>query len=150
MLYNYTQYISSSLEAELDFCRHRSNGLWDEFGRMAGNDARIKREVHRRATGTGKGKTGLRRAAARAASNYAAEASGYGGEAAVAPASSAVSSAPSSAGACCSCGVGPAGPPGPPGQDGNNGQDGQPGQAGAAGADGEAPPAESQFCFGDC
>lgn len=37
---------------------------------------------------------------------------------------------------------------GPPGQDGNNGQDGQPGQAGAPGSDGEAPPAESQFCFG--
>lgn len=31
MLYNYVQYIQSSLRDELDFCKHRSDGLWHEY-----------------------------------------------------------------------------------------------------------------------
>ncbi|VDN02561.1 unnamed protein product [Thelazia callipaeda] len=31
MLYNYVQHVQSSLEGELDFCRHRTDGLWHEY-----------------------------------------------------------------------------------------------------------------------
>ncbi|VIO93808.1 Uncharacterized protein BM_BM10413 [Brugia malayi] len=31
MVYNYVQHIESSLQSEIDFCRHRSNGLWEEY-----------------------------------------------------------------------------------------------------------------------
>ncbi|KHJ92425.1 nematode cuticle collagen domain protein [Oesophagostomum dentatum] len=33
MLYNYMQHVQSSLQNEVDFCRHRPDGLWDEFHR---------------------------------------------------------------------------------------------------------------------
>jgi hypothetical protein len=35
MLYNYMQHIQSSLTAEVEFCRHRSDGLWDEYSRVS-------------------------------------------------------------------------------------------------------------------
>lgn len=31
MLYNYVQHVQSSLEGELDFCKHRTDGLWHEY-----------------------------------------------------------------------------------------------------------------------
>src|SRR4051812_41133348 len=45
MLYNYMQYVQSSLETELDFCRHRTGGLWEEYRRLMGPNARLKREA---------------------------------------------------------------------------------------------------------
>lgn len=30
-LYNYVQYVQSSLEGELEFCRYRTDGLWNEY-----------------------------------------------------------------------------------------------------------------------
>ncbi|KAH7721624.1 COL-68 protein [Aphelenchoides avenae] len=90
MLYNYTQYVQSSIEVELDFCHHRSSGLWDEFNQMGGT--RGKRAVMQRAEGfTGRRATS-RRAFARGAASYsndAGAAGGYGGGAS-APASSPV------------------------------------------------------------
>lgn len=77
MLYNYAQYVQSSLETELDFCHHRSAGLWNEYGAMTG--VRGKRAVMHRSDGmTGRM---MPRARARAAGSYAADAGagGYGG-----------------------------------------------------------------------
>ncbi|PAV81091.1 hypothetical protein WR25_24869 [Diploscapter pachys] len=34
MLYNYTQYVQSSLQDDVEFCKHRADGLWDEFHRV--------------------------------------------------------------------------------------------------------------------
>lgn len=31
MLYNYVQHIQTSLEGELEFCKHRTDGLWHEY-----------------------------------------------------------------------------------------------------------------------
>ena len=31
MLYNYAQYIQSSLQVEVDFCRQKTVHLWDEY-----------------------------------------------------------------------------------------------------------------------
>lgn len=35
MLYNYMQHVQSSLQAEVDFCQHRTDGLWDEYKRVS-------------------------------------------------------------------------------------------------------------------
>uniref|UniRef100_A0A8R1IF30 Col_cuticle_N domain-containing protein n=1 Tax=Caenorhabditis japonica TaxID=281687 RepID=A0A8R1IF30_CAEJA len=35
MLYNYMQHVQSSLQTEVKFCQHRSNGLWDEYKRVS-------------------------------------------------------------------------------------------------------------------
>jgi hypothetical protein len=34
MLYNYMQYVQSSLQEELAFCHHRTEGLWDEYSKV--------------------------------------------------------------------------------------------------------------------
>jgi hypothetical protein len=34
MMYNYMQHIQSSLQNELDFCRHRTDGLWTQYSRV--------------------------------------------------------------------------------------------------------------------
>lgn len=31
MLYNYAQHVQSSLEGELEFCKYRTDGLWNEY-----------------------------------------------------------------------------------------------------------------------
>ncbi|VDL68659.1 unnamed protein product, partial [Nippostrongylus brasiliensis] len=48
MLYNYMQHVQSALQNEVEFCRHRTDGLWDEFHRfesMKGVESRIKRHT---------------------------------------------------------------------------------------------------------
>lgn len=34
MLYNYTQYVQSSLQEEINFCKHRTQGLYGEFEKV--------------------------------------------------------------------------------------------------------------------
>jgi hypothetical protein len=50
MLYNYMQHIHSSLQTEVDFCYHRTNGLWEEYSRVSSNMVRrieiVKRNYH--------------------------------------------------------------------------------------------------------
>uniref|UniRef100_A0A1I7YE95 Col_cuticle_N domain-containing protein n=1 Tax=Steinernema glaseri TaxID=37863 RepID=A0A1I7YE95_9BILA len=48
LLYNYTQNVQTSLETELDFCRHRADGLWDEYTKIEPVHGRGKREAHHR------------------------------------------------------------------------------------------------------
>jgi hypothetical protein len=51
MLYNYMQHVQSSLDEELEFCTHRSNGLWDQYRNIAG-DATVREKraaIHRSA-----------------------------------------------------------------------------------------------------
>lgn len=31
MVYNYMQHVQSSLQIEIDFCKHRTNGLWEQY-----------------------------------------------------------------------------------------------------------------------
>ncbi|CAD6185547.1 unnamed protein product [Caenorhabditis auriculariae] len=65
MLYNYMQHVQSSLQSEVDFCRHRTDSLWNEyhnFEGVTGVEGRIKRSTYQR----GAGVTGhARRAVAR-------------------------------------------------------------------------------------
>uniref|UniRef100_A0A1I7T817 Col_cuticle_N domain-containing protein n=1 Tax=Caenorhabditis tropicalis TaxID=1561998 RepID=A0A1I7T817_9PELO len=94
MLYNYMQHVQSSLQSEVEFCAHRSNGLWDEYQRfegVSGVAGRIKREAYHRAIG------GARRASKVRRQSYGGDAAvgGFGG---------------SAGGSCCSCGVGAAVP----------------------------------------
>lgn len=35
MLYNYAQHIQSSLQGEVDFCKHRTDGLWHEYSAVS-------------------------------------------------------------------------------------------------------------------
>ncbi|VDK58897.1 unnamed protein product [Anisakis simplex] len=104
MLYNYAQHIQSSLQGEVDFCKHRTDGLWHEYSAVedaAGIPSRTKRAVRTRVTG----RTIRRPARARAAPSF-----------------NGLSGPGFSGGECCSCGVGPPGPPGPPGPDGMPGK----------------------------
>ncbi|PAV72209.1 hypothetical protein WR25_00034 isoform B [Diploscapter pachys] len=149
MLYNYMQHVQSTLQNEVDFCRHRTDGLWDEYNRfehIKGVPGRIKRAVQRKRSNgyTGHSRrmfVSHRRAVARGASSY--DAGGYGTDAAV--------GGGGGHGECCSCGVGSAGPPGEPGPDGMPGQDGNPGSDGQPGADAhpDEQPSADKFCF-DC
>lgn len=111
------QYVQSSLENELDFCRHRTGGLWDEYRALLGPNARLKRSPLQH----GSGVTGGRRAKIRAAASYDADAGssnanakagGYGESSGH---STAVGGSSASSSSSCSCGVGSAGPPGSPG-----------------------------------
>lgn len=46
MLYNYVQYIHSSLNSELEFCHHRVNGLWKEYhNNIEPKLERVKRKI---------------------------------------------------------------------------------------------------------
>uniref|UniRef100_A0A1I8ALN2 Col_cuticle_N domain-containing protein n=1 Tax=Steinernema glaseri TaxID=37863 RepID=A0A1I8ALN2_9BILA len=127
MLYNYMQSVQSTLQVEVDFCRHRTTGLLDAFAVFQpSNGGRLKRHAYRRAFGS---------------TSYDGSDAGVAGEVQTG------SAAPQ--GSCCSCGVGEAGPPGPAGPDGQDGHDGAPGNDGAPGPD--APPghipSEEDFCF---
>uniref|UniRef100_A0A915PRP7 Nematode cuticle collagen N-terminal domain-containing protein n=1 Tax=Setaria digitata TaxID=48799 RepID=A0A915PRP7_9BILA len=52
MLYNYMQHIQSSLQTEIDFCKHRSNGLGEQystiFESISSMKGRRKRSIHHR------------------------------------------------------------------------------------------------------
>ncbi|CAI2349906.1 unnamed protein product [Caenorhabditis sp. 36 PRJEB53466] len=121
MLYNYMQHVQSALQSEVEFCAHRSNGLWDEYKRfegVAGVEGRIKRDAYNH-----------RFQAKQRRHTYDSI----------------------GAGTCCSCGVGSAGPPGSPGQDGAPGNDGAPGAPGNPGQDAseDSTVGPDSFCF-DC
>ena len=155
MLYNYMQHVQSSLQEEVDFCRHRASGLWEEYlkiERLTGTQGRLKRAVYQRGSGV-VGRRPLARGAASYSSDAPATSYGSAKEAGYeAPSDAGVSGGAAAAGgSCCSCGVGEAGPPGPPGPDGRDGNDGQPGPDGQHGPDAApgAQPSADDFCF-DC
>uniref|UniRef100_A0A0M3I4A7 Col_cuticle_N domain-containing protein n=1 Tax=Ascaris lumbricoides TaxID=6252 RepID=A0A0M3I4A7_ASCLU len=162
MLYSYLQYIQSSLETEIDFCKHRSHGLWDEFDKVhyaLGVETRIKRAAY--IAGITQHRTSRayprQRASGVRRQSYATNVRSQlppprRGDGAQRHAYSQGYLRPSvgvqhppfpfPAGDCCSCGVGAAGPPG---MDGAPGKDGIPGR--------DAKPFEQRtpadFCF-DC
>lgn len=35
MLYNYVQHVQSPLQDEIDFCRHRTDGLWEQYAKVS-------------------------------------------------------------------------------------------------------------------
>ncbi|VDM52409.1 unnamed protein product [Angiostrongylus costaricensis] len=148
MLYNYMQHVQSYLQSEVEFCRHRTNGLWDEYGRfehLSDMDGRTKRSVQHRSSGVAAGRKNHRRSAVRRASNQKGK---YKEEGASAFDAAVSGIEPME---CCSCGIGFAGPPGLPGPDGEPGQDGEPGTDGVPGKDADpaAVPSPTDFCF-DC
>ncbi|GMS84272.1 hypothetical protein PENTCL1PPCAC_6447, partial [Pristionchus entomophagus] len=149
MLYNYIQHIQSNLQDDVEFCKHRTSGLWEEYHRYETINGRSKRAAEHQWFGDRRQlQKNVRRAdpmrvVARAAGTYdTAPASTYqAGGAAVAG---------GGGGACCSCGMGQAGPPGLPGQDGAPGNDGAPGLSGSNGAPASSGAyATPEFCF-DC
>uniref|UniRef100_A0A0R3RXR0 Col_cuticle_N domain-containing protein n=1 Tax=Elaeophora elaphi TaxID=1147741 RepID=A0A0R3RXR0_9BILA len=150
MLYNYVQHVQSSLEGELEFCKYRTDGLWNEYRiveEATGLQGRLKRDARYRSAG----RTGRKLSRARAAGTYSSSDSGY------LQVDAGVKTPPASAqrlseeDICCSCGVGNAGPVGPPGPDGEKGADGAPGNDGIPGQDAtpDAMQRPEDFCF-DC
>ncbi|CAJ0584129.1 unnamed protein product, partial [Mesorhabditis spiculigera] len=136
LLYNYMQHVQSSLQDEIEYCTHRTQGLWHEYSKFElakGVPGRLKREVHPRQRALNH----KRRATARGTGTYG----GYGDAAVEAPQISdgapgrdgqpghdaAPDAIPSADDFCFDC---PAGPPGPPGNMGQPGPPGIPGQPG--------------------
>uniref|UniRef100_A0A0M3ISQ4 Col_cuticle_N domain-containing protein n=1 Tax=Ascaris lumbricoides TaxID=6252 RepID=A0A0M3ISQ4_ASCLU len=151
----YVQYVQSSLDTEFNFCKHRTQTLWQHFDELQewhGNEQRIKRNTYvdepilppdlvtpqpvysRRPKA--KWLTGRRIRPTRPPGTLPVgrinqkienrEQSGYG-----------VPNMRSSVrgDVCCSCMTGPIGPPGLPGADGRPGSNGMPGNRGPPGAD---------------
>ncbi|GMR46754.1 hypothetical protein PMAYCL1PPCAC_16949, partial [Pristionchus mayeri] len=151
MMYNYIQHIQSSLQDEVEYCKHRTSGLWDEYRRYEGIYGRSKRAteypsfVDHRQLQKNVRRADPMRVVARAASAYHTAPMDH-------PGGLPITGAGGRGGSCCSCGMGHAGPPGPPGQEGAPGKDGAPG---AAGSSASAAPMEGgnaaapEFCF-DC
>ncbi|MCP9265772.1 Cuticle collagen 13 [Dirofilaria immitis] len=147
MLYNYVQHVQSSLEGELEFCKYRTDGLWNEYRiieEATGLQGRLKREARYRNSG----RTGRKLARARGAGTYSNNVAGN------LPSNADVKTPPNNLqgeDTCCSCGAGLAGPAGIPGSDGEIGADGAPGKDGIPGQDAipDAVPKPEDFCF-DC
>lgn len=100
MLYNYVQYVYSSLDKEIDFCHHRTNDLWEEYRHIIGSKTeRTKRQALKRALGIIDARENI----------------SDGFEATVSKDYSTTSNS-------CSCITGEAGPFGLPGQDGKDGK----------------------------
>ncbi|VIO87287.1 conserved hypothetical protein [Brugia malayi] len=145
MLYNYVQHVQSSLAGELDFCKYRTDGLWNEYRiveEATGLQGRLKREARYRSAG----RTGRKSARARGTGTYLNSVAGY------LPTDAGVKTSPQNLQGedqCCSCGVGNAGPLGSPGNDGEKGADGTPGNDGIPGQDAapDAMPKPEDFCF---
>ncbi|KAI6234164.1 Nematode cuticle collagen domain protein [Aphelenchoides fujianensis] len=158
-LYTYLMHIQSSLQAsircnqsihffrslqlEVDFCQHRTSGLFAEFSRFGVPlERRPKREVFHRSSG----RSGIQAAAqarARGVDNYGVSSGGYtaGGGGGYDSGVNTYQKPPPPP-PQCSCGVGPAGRPGMQGRDGTDGRDGQPapglmGEMGPQGVPGE-------------
>uniref|UniRef100_A0AC35UI11 Col_cuticle_N domain-containing protein n=1 Tax=Rhabditophanes sp. KR3021 TaxID=114890 RepID=A0AC35UI11_9BILA len=136
MVYSYLQHVQSNLQVEVDFCRHRSEGLWEEYikvERVHGVAGRIKRSTMRRSSGS----TAF-------APSDKIKRDAYGGD------SAPVESHHTSAGQqACSCGSGLAGPAGAPGTDGAPGKDGLAGKNGKNGGDARPDDElkETDICF---
>ncbi|CAD5231324.1 unnamed protein product [Bursaphelenchus xylophilus] len=137
MVYNRLQHLQSSMSAELEFCKLRSENIHREVARtqaLSSAHPRHAGEHHR---------------------NYRyAEEDSYGAKPGSAPAaltSGITKAGPESNGVCCGCGVSPKGPRGPPGPEGEIGEDGPPGPEGNPGEEGAPPkPAPKvNWCF-DC
>lgn len=141
MLYNYVQFVHSSLDNELDFCYHRTNDLWKEYHYvMRITNKRTKRQTLKRI------KSHVNQDSVE---NKSEETNSKG---------------QSTNSNSCSCQTGKAGPTGPPGKDGNDGkqkqfnkklllifkgEDGAPGQDGQPGNDASSDSnfSQSNFCF---
>uniref|UniRef100_A0A1I7SJW4 Col_cuticle_N domain-containing protein n=2 Tax=Bursaphelenchus xylophilus TaxID=6326 RepID=A0A1I7SJW4_BURXY len=117
MLYNYMQHVQSSLDEELEFCTHRSNGLWEQYKVLYGEHAvRAKREATLRRIPQHRnfrGRRGMKRTrqAYGGDSGYGAAPApapvhSYGGSANVGSYNQGVSGGSSVGGGSCSCGVG--------------------------------------------
>lgn len=148
MLYNYIQYVHSSLEGELAFCEHRTDGLWREYvelQRETGTQGRIKRATYVRRRLSHVRQQPLTIRARGSPMSYSQ------GPAIQTRTWSVAVPAATSGGSCCSCSVGPPGPSGPCGPPGRPGPDGAPGHDGPPGRDApEGASAQPQdFCF-DC
>ncbi|CAJ0586714.1 unnamed protein product, partial [Mesorhabditis spiculigera] len=109
-LYNYMQHVQSSLQTEVDFCKHRTTGLFEQYERMQVIKG-VRGKVVKRQAGYD--------SPVQAQPSY--------GDSAVADSSA------SSEGSCCSCG-------GPVGDNGHDGQPGAAGQPGADGQSGDQGP----------
>uniref|UniRef100_A0A7E4USJ1 Col_cuticle_N domain-containing protein n=1 Tax=Panagrellus redivivus TaxID=6233 RepID=A0A7E4USJ1_PANRE len=147
MLYNYVQYVQSSLQVEAEFCRHKTSTLWDEYTIIQATSKHLPLRLKRQAY---------------AAAYYPQQRQPFFQQPPTpvyqapvyqqrVPVAVFQQQATQSSGSCCSCGMGLAGPPGQPGQDGLPGPDGRPGNDGNNGPDAapNAIPTADDFCF-DC
>ncbi|TKR70325.1 hypothetical protein L596_022366 [Steinernema carpocapsae] len=141
MVYNYMQSVQSTLQEEVDFCHHRSSGLWEEYARLKPViGGRLKRSDYRRAYGStsyngyGAVDVGVANDAVVAAGQGSTRRSARKRREARTAASNAV---PTEDDFCFDCPPGPAGPAGAPGPKGPNGNVGPQGQDGAPGAPGQ-------------
>ncbi|PAV58654.1 hypothetical protein WR25_10041 [Diploscapter pachys] len=169
-LYTYLQHIQSNVQNDVNFCRHRTEGLYEMYERMqvhkgirprrqAGYDSNYEVSYGNRQVplhngrSRGNGHSGGRRNRFGRPRQIIANSMGNSYDNAPAqepyghPNGDGVSSA-DSAGTCCSCQIGEMGLPGPPGHPGEDGKDGLPGKHGKNSDDeSEAHSNEPQFCF---
>ncbi|KAK6736043.1 hypothetical protein RB195_018989 [Necator americanus] len=161
-LYNYMQHVQSSLQTEVDFCKHRTNGLFDQYERMQRVKG-VRGGIVKRQAGYDSGDAGVQSDASEQAPTCCSCKSGLAGPpgppgldgpdgkdglpgANGEPGADAAPDAvPTADDFCFDCPAGPPGPPGNPGPKGPNGNpgadgqpgpDGQPGQPGAPGPQG--------------
>uniref|UniRef100_A0A1I7UGD2 Col_cuticle_N domain-containing protein n=1 Tax=Caenorhabditis tropicalis TaxID=1561998 RepID=A0A1I7UGD2_9PELO len=155
MLYNYMQHVQSSLQNEVEFCKHRTDGLWDEFHRfetVKGVDSRIKRDNARsrrggysEGGGGGGGSCcscgiGAAGPAGAPGKDGAPGEDGKAGNPGQAGSDAEAAAAPTAADFCFDCPPGPAGPAGGPGPAGPPGPAGAPGNTPSGGGEGPAGP----------
>ncbi|KIH67246.1 nematode cuticle collagen domain protein [Ancylostoma duodenale] len=119
-LYNYMQHVQSSLQTEVDFCKHRTTGLFDQYERMQRVKG-VRGGIVKRQAGYDSGDAGVQADAPQQAGTCCSCKSGL---------------------------AGPPGPPGLDGPDGKDGQPGANGEPGADAAP-DAVPTADDFCF-DC
>ncbi|CAG9537912.1 unnamed protein product [Cercopithifilaria johnstoni] len=121
LFYNYLQYMHSSMQNEVDFCKQRSRNIWKEVSKthiLVGG-----RRHKRLASFVG------------TIDNYSFQ-------------NQRISSMERVRNLCCGCGVSPPGPRGLPGRDGKDGLDGLPGRPGMDGQDAPLPLKQpDHFCF---
>ncbi|MFH4976405.1 hypothetical protein AB6A40_003114 [Gnathostoma spinigerum] len=151
MLYSYLQHVQTSLQNEVDFCRHRTDGLWDIYAKVGSVKSvklRLERSPLRRSRqNRGKGSDAKARGAPQTGGFRS-----YDGV----PDIGGSNDIPErlydeGKEGCCSCGIGGAGPQGPAGENGLDGKDGVPGRDGPPGRDAEPGVQHTveDFCF-DC
>ncbi|KAL3994934.1 Collagen triple helix repeat (20 copies) family protein [Acanthocheilonema viteae] len=163
MIYNYVQHIESGLQSEIDFCKHRSNDLWERYFITEGIvnvKGRNKRGAYIRRSGKSSNRQlSLKtRAAESHSEEWQNDNGGYGARARSNPNNrgrygfsgekiseelSQSEEIESGNGymdgmGCCSCKIGPPGSMGPPGLRGRDGKDGKPGPRGPPGMDANA------------
>ncbi|CAJ0956814.1 unnamed protein product, partial [Mesorhabditis belari] len=155
-LYNYMQHVQSSLQIEVDFCKHRVDGLFQQYERIQtfkagrnGHRVIVKRQSYDsvdQATPKTPNISAQQNVPSSTGSNDGDQTNKYSTN----ESKGINSNRPAVFNECCSCKTGSPGPRGPPGDNGADGKNGTPGEDGRPGDDtDDESPNDFDFCY-DC